>query len=300
MLLGVSVAFLVHEVPFGYPLANAVTGSLIAVQFVRARFAWTMISGALGATTFVWLTIFFLPMPGIRIAFQVPVFLVVLISVVAAIVGLIVGLIYQSCVRLILGREILAGSPRSPFRFSLRRLTLFVSVLAVIFAGIAQRVRQFGEERKLADSWAESGVSLTFDYWSRPKAAWVLPNSIFDDSSLAKLTALRELRSLGLGGSKVTDAGMAHLTRLSNLQHLNIGGLPITDAGVAQLTSVQSLEYVDLFGTHVSPSGVASLTAINGLENVRVHRMLKRGAATIIRRSGSTLTLTEEPAPFRY
>lgn len=57
---------------------------------------------------------------------------------------------------------------------------------------------------------------------------------------------------------------------------------------------------IDLFGTHVSPSGVASLTAINGLENVRVHRMLKRGAATIIRRSGSTLTLTEEPAPFRY
>ena len=117
-----------------------------------------------------------------------------MLSVAAAIVGLVIGFLYAVAAAVI--RRIRRQPPPAeiPLRFSLQKLFVAITLLAIFFGTIAFRLQQFKRAQKLVDRWSRSGVSLSFDYWERPHSAWTVPNSALDDVSLAELSDLTSLR----------------------------------------------------------------------------------------------------------
>jgi hypothetical protein len=57
----------------------------------------------------------------------------------------------------------------------------------------------------------------------------------------------------------VTDDGIARLTRLKDLRTVILNKTPITDRSIASLKSMKQLRCIFLQGTSVTPHGVAEL-----------------------------------------
>lgn len=55
------------------------------------------------------------------------------------------------------------------------------------------------------------------------------------DVGLKEIARLKNLTSLGLGGTKVTDVGLKELATLNNLTTLDLSNTKVTDAGVKEL-----------------------------------------------------------------
>ena len=62
-----------------------------------------------------------------------------------------------------------------------------------------------------------------------------LIGSRIDDTELARLKVLTEVRTLTVGGPGVTDAGLVHLSVLPGLRSLVLTGTQVTAEGVTQL-----------------------------------------------------------------
>jgi hypothetical protein len=283
-----------------YPLAVVLSGALAALQFGRGRLGRALILGLAGSLAAAWIAALILPIPGPRISSEPMLWYHgVVMSVAAAQAGLVVGVVYSlvaAFVRRLRGQR---AAEEIPLRFSLQTLLVAVTLLAMYFGGAVFRLQQFAQEKKLADHWSRVGVSLTFDYWGRPKAAWTVPDPSLDDASLAELADLTSLRALNLCGTKVTDAGIPHLKRLAHLRYLNVGGLPLTDASISELLSLDSLRYLDLFGTKATPLAIAAFAAERPSVTIRVKAELIRQAASSSPKSTPPL-LTIEPAKFPY
>src|SRR5262249_55266318 len=95
---------------------------------------------------------------------------------------------------------------------------------------------------------------------------------------------LTGLRSLRLGGTRVTDAGLDHLKGMAALMTLHLDRTGVTDAGLDRLKPLTRLRSLGLFGTQATEDGVKALQeAIPGLKGTRGIGALRRAAPDPIR-----------------
>ncbi|MFP6901366.1 MAG: hypothetical protein VCA36_10510 [Opitutales bacterium] len=94
------------------------------------------------------------------------------------------------------------------------------------------------------------------------------------DAHLAALTNLKNLQSLTfrtLGFTQITDGGLAAVASFPNLRELRINGsVKVTDLGVAHLGKLKNLEKLDLGRTRISSASAASLGKLPALQELEV------------------------------
>jgi uncharacterized membrane protein len=118
---------------------------------------------------------------------------------------------------------------------------------------------------------SQSGISISLitanEPWLQANASLAATN--FTDADLARLIPLADnLRSLDLGGTRVSDAGLTNVARMKRLTRLHLERTGLTDAGLPQLTSLADLEYLNLYATHVTDAGLASLKPLRNLRKI--------------------------------
>src|SRR5262245_1094854 len=154
-----------------YPLAVVLSGALAALQFGRARMARSLMLGLVGSLAAAWIAALILPLPGPRLPEPIsqPMFWyrAIVLSVAASMVGLAIGFVYAIAAAIVRRFRGQAPPAELPLRFSLQKLFVAVTLLAVLFGATAFRLQQFKREPKLADRWSRAGVTLTFDYVGR-------------------------------------------------------------------------------------------------------------------------------------
>jgi hypothetical protein len=119
----------------------------------------------------------------------------------------------------------------------------------------------------------------------------VLNNLDITEAGMKEIGKAKNLKTLGMGGSKFSDMNFKHIKDLSSLERLDIGVSQVTDAGLkelknfkglkslslvvarnitnaglVELKAIQSLEYLDLRGTPITDDG---LTHLKDLKNLR-------------------------------
>jgi YHS domain-containing protein/uncharacterized membrane protein/mono/diheme cytochrome c family protein len=105
------------------------------------------------------------------------------------------------------------------------------------------------------------------DPWLQCNAS--IAGASFGDEQLARLAPLQaNLRSLDLGGTKITDAGLAQVAGMVNLDRLHLERTAVTDAGLSQLKHLTQLEYLNLYGTAVGDAGIEHLKPLTQLRKV--------------------------------
>lgn len=82
-----------------------------------------------------------------------------------------------------------------------------------------------------------------------------LGRTTFDDDSLRRLEAFKNLVQLRLHAPGATDEGVAHLAALGQLKYLHLIDVPVTDAGLKKLRSLPRLESLYLDHARVSEAG---------------------------------------------
>lgn len=108
----------------------------------------------------------------------------------------------------------------------------------------------------------------------------ILPAEQIEDSDLAMLKDLPDLRELYLSGlvsksppsgkGNVTDKGLAELKSLIKLESLNLCGNRITDVGLKELQTLKQLRSIDLSLTYVTDAGLKELQAFEHLASLRI------------------------------
>jgi len=89
------------------------------------------------------------------------------------------------------------------------------------------------------------------------------------DKGIAHVAQLTELRSLDIGGNKLTDAGLSQLAKIKSLEELDLQGEHITDAGmghIGELTNLKSLRFGEAM--MITDQGMAKLAALQSLESI--------------------------------
>ena len=90
-----------------------------------------------------------------------------------------------------------------------------------------------------------------------------------EDSDLACLKLLTNLRWLDLSRNCLTDAGLMHMQGFERLSHLDISANPkITGAGLKYLQELTHLEVLDLHGTRVNDTGLSHLEGLPRLRSL--------------------------------
>lgn len=92
---------------------------------------------------------------------------------------------------------------------------------------------------------------------------------LIDDSALACVLGLPNLKSLDLAFSNVSDAGIKHVCRLHNLEELRLEGTDVSDLSIPILSQMRSLKELNVEHTKVTISGVRELEAALPDCNVR-------------------------------
>ena len=88
----------------------------------------------------------------------------------------------------------------------------------------------------------------------------------FDDSDLALLRFMPELRRLSLHGAAISDRGAGHLAQLKSLQALSLKSTPITDQTIAQLRDLTQLELLQLSNCRDIGPALAELSKLTRLQ----------------------------------
>ena len=152
--------------------------------------------------------------------------------------------------------------------FSLKSLLVFITLLAIVAAWVANERSQSRREMKIAQQFEAEGASITFagpydvlfarpedrSWWqrltesflgSRAQMLWHGGIRVDDISPIAKLT---NLRWLYLGGTESND--LAPLAELKELQILELDDNPVSD--LSSLSALKNLEELSLEETRVS------------------------------------------------
>ena len=91
----------------------------------------------------------------------------------------------------------------------------------------------------------------------------------FGDRELARLSPLfANVRSLDLGGTRVSDSALSNCAAMPNLARLHLERTGITDTGLAALSGLAELEYLDLYGTRVTDAGLEALRGLPRLSQL--------------------------------
>lgn len=87
--------------------------------------------------------------------------------------------------------------------------------------------------------------------------------STFTDDGVKKLVGVKKLKTLYIGGARLTDAAVSAIAlNMPDLEHLELGtpsGTDITDAVVADLVKLTKLKRLGLSGSKLTESGVKVL-----------------------------------------
>jgi len=101
-----------------------------------------------------------------------------------------------------------------------------------------------------------------------------LTSSHLSDPALERLSALEQVTSLNLGGSRqLTDAGLLHLAAMPQLRDLDLSGWesPLTDRGLQVLRHLRELRQFQMcWPQRVSDAGISNLTWCEHLESVNL------------------------------
>ena len=121
------------------------------------------------------------------------------------------------------------------------------------------------------------------------------------DLGVAKLTALKKLRSLDLSGSTITATGVKALAALPNLQRLSLWNVAtIDDAAAVSLETMRTLTTLDLSNTAIGDSTLARLGALPNLRRLYVNETKVTAEALAAFKSkhpASAVSWDARPAP---
>jgi hypothetical protein len=154
-------------------------------------------------------------------------------------------------------------------KFSLRSLTLAVTVCAVALGVFGQRLFRWRQQQAATQELSQVGGRFTYQNgWVT--FAYVIGVSV-QDKHLARLSALPRLRVLLLEMSNVTDSGMANLQALPQLEHLDMSAVRIGDDGIKHLETLSDLTHLDLIATRVTDEGLRHLRPLNKLKVLKLN-----------------------------
>ena len=128
------------------------------------------------------------------------------------------------------------------FQFSLPRLLVAVSVIAVIFAWIGYPIGQTYKETDIAAKIRELKGTVTWGGLTEGRGkkgrsyigAVDLSGTKVTDNDLIEIGSLPELTHLYLNNTQISSAGLAHLTDLQQIKQIELSGTPNTDEGLTQ------------------------------------------------------------------
>jgi len=89
------------------------------------------------------------------------------------------------------------------------------------------------------------------------------------EKDVRAISALKEIREVGLHDKTVTDATIADLGN-AQLRRLDLSRTEITDEGLRRLASMEGLEYLDVSDTKITDSGLDVLTRMSRLTELRL------------------------------
>ena len=89
-----------------------------------------------------------------------------------------------------------------------------------------------------------------------------------DLDDLGGLPAISTLRTLEVGGSKLTDAGIREIAKLEGLRELNIPDTGVTDAGLKVVAKLRGLQKLSMTDDRVTDAGVRELAALKDLREL--------------------------------
>ncbi len=149
---------------------------------------------------------------------------------------------------------------RSLLQFRLRTLLALLVLSALAMGAARWRMEQYAFRAMMTEAVLTKAVHVG----SQPGTPWILarfadPTTFrdvthlslhgvrtVDDSDLALLRFLPELRRLSLHGAGISDNGAVHLAQLKSLQALSLKSTAITDKTIEQLQDLTQLELLQL------------------------------------------------------
>jgi hypothetical protein len=94
------------------------------------------------------------------------------------------------------------------------------------------------------------------------RLALLLMDTDVGDEGLRQLGKMTQVRTLYLGGSKVTDGGMAYLKGWTRLEDLGVSNTQVGDAGM-RLVDGHQLTGLGARNTRISPAGFSRISKVH-------------------------------------
>ncbi len=140
----------------------------------------------------------------------------------------------------------------------------------LLIASMSMAAEPASQETKAIAVIEQYGGKVRFD-WKRPDRSVVfveIENANFDDTALARLSALSEVRELHLHCFGITDAGLKHLAPMTRLRELDLSGTKVTDAGLDSLRGFADLQVLNVGGAYVTDDGLPRIEALRQLRGL--------------------------------
>jgi uncharacterized membrane protein len=106
---------------------------------------------------------------------------------------------------------------------------------------------------------------------------WLMVNFVtsksVDEQVLLQLRSLKkQLVWLKMDNTNLDDSGMASIGELTNLRRLSLQNTKITDTGLQSLRLVKNLQYLNLVGTRVGLQGILQLRDLKSLHSLYLYK----------------------------
>ena len=156
------------------------------------------------------------------------------------------------------------GTGRNPLPFGVRPVkTTALAVLASCILAAPLR-----NEASAVKALEGAGAKLV-----RNNRAVVEVNFVTGDSHvgvLGNLAALPALRTVRLGGGKITDSDLKEIGNLERLTTLYLATTKVTDAQLNEVGRLTRLEYLNLSLTDVTDAGLKELRSLHALKELHI------------------------------
>ncbi len=175
------------------------------------------------------------------------------------------------------------GTPKRKrrFRFTLRRLMVFVAIFAIVLGWYVHRVREqqravevvsrlggtvwyawpgVGISPERCPIWMQRVFSAIGEDYLFPVWGVKLSKRRATDADLKQLEPLRHLSYLELKGTDITDAGLVYLKGFPKLNNLHLDGTRVSDDGMDTVATFHRLSMLSIPNTTITDVGLAKLS----------------------------------------